>query len=166
MAQNAKSVSTWVAVPVVLVGVVGLLTVFVIEGRLSPQTFARIWLVVIALAFIVLTVLLKRSNRLTEVPDGATSSSPRNVSKKKAIQVALLLLWLVAAFWITRGGPWIPRLIGAAMLVLFFTATVLRKPSQAEIRPPIQLPNDPRERHRAVGLDRVRRICFIDSPIS
>ena len=54
------------------------------------------------------------------------------MSKKKGVQVALLLgaaFWLVAAFWMTRGGPWIPRLIGAAMFVLFITGTMLRKTS-------------------------------------
>jgi hypothetical protein len=83
-------------------------------------------MIVMAVAVIVWTVRLKQSNRSTEIPDVATSSSSRSVSKK-GVQVALLLLFLVAAFWITRGGPWIPRLIGAAMLVLFITATALRK---------------------------------------
>jgi hypothetical protein len=78
LAQNAKNLSTWVAVPVVLVGVMGLLTVFVIEDRLSPS----------------FTSPLVRSSLLDH-----------------------------------KRGPWIPRLIGAAMLVLFVTATVLRKTS-------------------------------------
>jgi hypothetical protein len=36
----------------------------------------------------------------------------------------------------------------------------------AEIRPLIQLANDPRERHRAIGLIGCGEVIFVDSPVS
>jgi cobalamin synthase len=123
MKRNLQNMFPWIGVPVVIVGVLGLLTALLIEGRLNQQTFAIACVIVMVLAVVTWTVLLKRSNQ----PAG--SSSPPNVSKKKGLQVALLLLFLALGFWLTRGGPWIPRLIGASMLVLFITGTVLRKAS-------------------------------------
>jgi hypothetical protein len=114
---------TWIGVPVVIFGALGLLTALLIEGRLNQQTFAIGCVIVMVLAVVIWTVLLKRSNQ----PAG--SSSPPNASKKKGLQVALLFLFLALGYWMTRGGPWIPRLIGASMLVLFITGTVLRKAS-------------------------------------
>lgn len=121
---------TWIGVPVVIVGALGLLTALLIEGRLNQQAFAIGCVIVMVLAVVIWTVLLKRSNQPAGSSNGADSSSPPNASKKKGLQVALLLLFLALVFWITRGGPWIPRLIGASMLVLFITGIVLRKPSQ------------------------------------
>jgi cobalamin synthase len=123
MKRNLRNMLTWIGGPVVIVGALGLLTAFLIEGRLNQQTFAIACVIVMVLAVVTWTVLLKRSNQ----PAG--SSSPPNVSKKKGLQVALLLLFLALVFWLTRGGPWIPRLIGASMLILFITGTVLRKAS-------------------------------------
>jgi drug/metabolite transporter (DMT)-like permease len=127
MAQNARNASTWIGVPVVIVGVLGLLVLLSVEGRLNPQTFAISCVIAMALAVVIWTVLLKRTNRPVQSPDEVASAGPRNVSKKKALQVAVLLLFLMAAFWMTRGGPWVPRLIGASVLVLLITGTVLRK---------------------------------------
>jgi hypothetical protein len=94
---------------------------------LNPQTFAISCLIVMALAVVIWTVLLKRANRMFKAPMKLPLVVLANVSKKKALQVALLLLFLMAAFWMTRGGPWVPRLIGASMLVLLITGTMLRK---------------------------------------
>jgi hypothetical protein len=127
MTKMQKTVGTWIVVPVVLVGALGLLTALFLEGRLNQQTFAISCVIVMVLAVIIWTVLLKRSNQPAESPEGAASSGPRNASKKKGLQVALLLLFLGVAFWMTRGGPWIPRLIGASMLLLFTTGVALRK---------------------------------------
>ena len=123
MKRNLRNMFTWIGVPVVIFGALGLLTALLIEGRLNQQTFAIGCVIVMVLAVVIWTVLLKRSNQ----PTG--SSSRPNASKKKGLQVALLFLFLALGYWMTRGGPWIPRLIGASMLVLFITGTVLRKAS-------------------------------------
>ena len=124
MKRNLRNMFTWIGVPVVIFGALGLLTALLIEGRLNQQTFAIGCVIVMVLAVVIWTVLLKRSNRSL-----LSSSSRPNASKKKGLQVALLFLFLALGYWMTRGGPWIPRLIGASMLVLFITGTVLRKAS-------------------------------------
>ena len=122
MKRNLRNMfTTWIGVPVVIFGALGLLTALLIEGRLNQQTFAIGCVIVMVLAVVISPLLLKRSNQ----PAG--SSSPPNASKKKGLQVALLLLFLALVIWMTRGGPWIPRLIGASMLVLFTTGVALRK---------------------------------------
>ena len=40
------------------------------------------------------------------------------------IRVAVILALLVLSAWATKGGPWLPRLIGASMLVLFLIGTL------------------------------------------
>lgn len=124
MSQGMGSMAKWFAVPVVLLGVIGLFTAFFLEGRVNQQVFAVSCVVAMALATVVWTAILKRSGRPSEVDAGT------QVGKKKAAQVVLLVLFLVVAFWMTRGGPWVPRLIGASMLVLFIVGTALHKPSQ------------------------------------
>lgn len=118
---------TWIGVPVVIVGALGLLTTLLIEGRLNQQTFAIGCVIVMVLAVVIWTVLLKRSSQPAGSSDGAGSSSFPNASKKKSLQVVLLLLFLALVFWMTRGGPWIPRLIGASVLLLFTAGITLRK---------------------------------------
>jgi len=116
-----------IGIPVIIVGALGVLTALLTEGRLSQQAFAMGCVVVMVLAVITWTILSKRSNRSTQSPDMAASPSSPNTGKKKGLQVALLLLFLVIVLWATRGGPWIPRLIGASMLLLFTAGIALRK---------------------------------------
>jgi len=118
---------TWIGVPIVIVGAVGLLTTLLIERRLNQQAFAIGCVIVMVLAVVIWTVLLKRPNRLAGSSEGAGSSSLPNASKKKALQIVSLLLFLALVFWVTRGGPWIPRLIGASMLLLVTAGIALRK---------------------------------------
>lgn len=127
MKPTLRNMRTWIAVPVALVGALGLLTALLIEERLNQQTFAIGCVIVMVLAVVIWTVLLKSSNQPAGSSDGAESASPPNASKKKGIQVALLLLFLALVFWMTRGGPWVPRLIGASMLLLFTTGVALHK---------------------------------------
>jgi cobalamin synthase len=129
MTRNLRNMRTWIGVSVIIVGALGLLTALLTGARLSQQTFAMGCVIVMVLAVITWTVLLKRSNGSPQSSDRATSSSSRNTGKKKGLQVGLLLIFLVIVFWVTRGGPWIPRLIGASVLILFTTGVALRKTS-------------------------------------
>jgi hypothetical protein len=129
MARNALNKSTWMTVPVVIVGALGLLVSLLIGGRLNTQTFATSCLIVMVVGAIIWGALLRRSGRPVGVSGAVSSVGPRNVSKKKALQVTFLLLFLIAVFWMTRGEPWIPRLIGASMLILIITGVALRKTS-------------------------------------
>ena len=126
MAQGVGSMSKWFVVPVVLLGAIALFTAFFLEGRMNQQVFAASCVAAMVLAAVVWTAILKSAGRPVEADDGT------QVRKKKATQIGLLVLFLVFAFWMTRGGPWVPRLIGAAMLVLFILGIALRKPSQGK----------------------------------
>ena len=80
MERNLRNMFTWIGVPVVIFGALGLLTALLIEGRLNQQTFAIACVIVMVLAVVIWTVLLKRSNQ------SAGSSSPPNASKKKGLR--------------------------------------------------------------------------------
>jgi hypothetical protein len=121
MSQGVGSMIKWFAVPVVLLGAIGLFTAFFLEGRVNQQVFAASCIVAMALAAVVWTAILKRAGRPAEADAGTQAG------KKKAVQIALLVLFLIVAFWMTRGGLWIPRLIGAFILLLFTIGIALRK---------------------------------------
>lgn len=97
MSQGVGSMAKWFAVPVVLLGVIGLFTALFLEGRINQQVLAVSCVVAMALATVVWTAILKRSGRPSEVDAGIQIG-------KKAAQVVLLVLFLVVAFWMTRGG--------------------------------------------------------------
>ena len=117
-----------IAIPVVTMIVLAVLVLFVLTGALAPRSFAIVCAVVMIISIFTWTLLLKRTSEDAEAlstTSGAILKS-RNISKR--VQVALLLLLLIVSFWLTRGGPWVPRLIGASMLVLFLIGTALRNP--------------------------------------
>ena len=122
-----RDLRAWIGVLIVIVGALGLLTTLLIEGHLNQQTFAIGCVIVMVLAAAIWTVLLKRANQPAGTYDGADSSSLPKASKKKALQIVSLLIFLALVFWVTRGGPWLPRLIGASMLLLFTAGIALRK---------------------------------------
>ena len=68
MKRNLRNVFTWIGVPVVIFGALGLLTALLIEGRLNQQTFAIGCVIVMVLAVMIWTVLLKRSNEPAVLP--------------------------------------------------------------------------------------------------
>ena len=116
------------AISVVTMIALAVLVLFVLTGALAPRSFAIACAVVMIISIFTWTLLLKRTSEDAEAlstTSGAILKS-RNISKR--VQVALLLLLLIVSFWLTRGGPWVPRLIGASMLVLFLIGTALRNP--------------------------------------
>jgi hypothetical protein len=117
-----------VAVPVVIVGTLTVLIFLLIEGILDPRRFAISCATTMVLAVIVWSVLLRRNNQLSGASAPSDRSSILNLGKKSSIQMILLVLLMATAFWVTRGGPWIPRLIGASMLIVFMVGIALRKP--------------------------------------
>ena len=113
--------------PIVIVSILGLLVCLLIEGRLNQQSLAMGCVIAMVLAAAMWSVLLWRTNRLSGTSIATPSIDRRDVSKKRTVQIVVLLLFLVAAFWMTKSRPWAPRLIGACMLVLFMVGIALRK---------------------------------------
>ena len=96
-------------------------------GTINPRNFAIGCIAVISISAIVWFLVLK--GRSSEDAQSATSSSRfvQNIGKRHLL-IAGVLVWLVVSFWITRGGPWVPRLVGASVLLLLLLALVVRKP--------------------------------------
>lgn len=96
-------------------------------GTLNTRSFAIGCLAVMAVSATVWFILLKRRNN--EDTDSATPSSRvHKRTGKRHLLVAGVLIWLVLSFWITRGGPWAPRLVGASVLLSVLLAIIARKP--------------------------------------
>ena len=117
-----------IGISVVTMVALAVLVLCVLTGALAPRSFAKVCAVVMIISTFTWTLLLKRTNGDAEAlsPTSGTILKTRNTNKR--VQVALLLLLLIVSSWLTRGGPWAPRLIGASMLVLFLIGTMLRNP--------------------------------------
>lgn len=63
--------------------------------------------------------------RPAETGEGLNESANRS-SEGLYIRVAVILGLLVFSAWETRGGPWLPRMIGASVLILYLLGTVVR----------------------------------------
>jgi hypothetical protein len=120
------------AVSAVIVVVVAALTLLVVTGFLTPQRFALAGLGVMVVGAIAWSILLKRSRGGSDEIDTNADGKVQGGERPKYILVTLLLLWLVATFWMTRGGPWGPRLVGAAVLVLVLVGVILRRTTQVK----------------------------------
>jgi len=76
---------------------------------------------------------------LKSFPRPVNANVTRNQSTKMTvkgvyIRVAVILALLVLSAWATKGGPWLPRLIGASMLVLFLIGTLRVVPHPSNLR--------------------------------
>jgi hypothetical protein len=104
------------------------LGLLVVAGALSPRSFAISCLAVMVASALAWFTLLKGKSNSEGLGGDASSPQTQNNLRSKHILAAGLLLWLVLGFWITRGGPWVPRLIGASVVLLVLLAIVLRRP--------------------------------------
>lgn len=126
MTRIVKNAET-VAVSVVTTLAVAVLVFLFVTGVLNPQSFAMGCLVVMGISSTIWYVLLKRGSKHADGFEITIEPRHQSSNKTKHVKVAVILLWLVASFWITRGGPWPPRLIGASVVVLFLIGTMLQK---------------------------------------
>jgi hypothetical protein len=127
MSNTIKQTGSF-AVFSVLAIVMAMLVFLVISGVLNPHNFALLCVGVMSVSAVVWFILLKRANVRNDKFDATNSSDAQGSGRSKYVRVALLLLLLVVSFWLTRGGPWAPRLVGASVLVLFLIGTMLKKP--------------------------------------
>ena len=104
-----------------------ILVILAITRTLNPQNFAIGCAIVMIVSIIVMALFLRRTKESAEASGTMTASNNQISYRSKHIRVVLILLWLVFALWFTRGGSWVPRLIGASVLVLFLIGTLLRK---------------------------------------
>jgi hypothetical protein len=112
-----------ICMAIVMVTLVFLLLARVVDW----QIFGIANLGVMIVTAIAWHLALKRESPHTDGFKPTTLTDSRNRDRAKYIRVVVASVWLVVSLWLTRGGPWFPRLAGASVLVLFLIATITRK---------------------------------------
>jgi hypothetical protein len=111
-------------IPIFIVGALVLLVFLEVTGCLNPRGFALGCLIVTVLAYVAWVKVLRRKNQLAEASTTAKIGLP---DRKKLLWIVPLYLFLAAALWMSRGGPWIPRFIGVSVAILVITSLALYK---------------------------------------
>ena len=96
------------------------------KGLLSPRGLAFVMIAYVGCVAVAVFVILRNararfqasSGGSTDVADDATRKRFRKQIWSLQLGVAFFALVLVYALWETRGEPWPPRLVGAAMNLL------------------------------------------------
>ena len=97
----------WVVLCYVLALVV--FTTLEVAGIVALQGLCDICLVVMIIAGVASYRVFKSASSLPSPTGGKT---PVESSSKRWYVLSAAFLWMVLAFWLTRGGPWLPRLVG------------------------------------------------------
>jgi hypothetical protein len=111
-----KNISLQLAV-LVTATVLGLLTALFIGGILTPHSFGIAGLAAMVICGSAWYCALKPFSP----SDAGIFQRQSTTSRGKGfyLRVAAILIVVAFAVWATRGGPGLPRLIGASMLLLF-----------------------------------------------
>ena len=117
-------------VPIVLA--VALFVFFFVKGTISPRAFAFGCAGVMVVGIITLSILLKHPLTLAEASAAIPQPRAQMSKRRKRVVVVLVLVWLGFALWLTRGGPWAPRLVGASVVLLYLIGTLAHKTKQPE----------------------------------
>jgi protein-S-isoprenylcysteine O-methyltransferase Ste14 len=113
---------------VVNVTILGLITDLFMEGALTPRGFGIAGLAAVAVCGAIWYFALKyfpRTVNANVTRNKDTKMSVKGFYVRVAVIVALLAFSILA----TKGGPWLPRLIGASVLVLFLIGILRRSPT-------------------------------------
>ena len=106
-------------------GVIAALVYFLLAGVVDSQSLGIAGLSVMTVATFAWHFVSRRENVGTDQPE--PKNHPSQSDKRQCVWAAVLLLWLLVALWATRGGPWLPRLVGAFFLILYFVVRMRRK---------------------------------------
>lgn len=114
-----------------LAGVTPLLYVYS-HGNLSPKQLATGFLILVGCVFGLVVYRLSSvptSQDQTSQVEGEQPNEAAKAIKKIRTAVVVLPLLLIAASWITRDQPLLPRLVGASMniLITFWLLSQLRR---------------------------------------
>ena len=121
------------------------------RGLLSPRGLAFVVIAYVGCVAVAVFVILRNararfqasSGGSTDVADDATRKRFRKQIRRLQLGVAFFALVLLCALWETRGEPWLPRLVGAAMnfLIQFVMIQSIWR-MQRKLK---QDPSDPRQ---------------------
>ena len=92
---------------------------------ITPRTFAWLCLFLITGSGVILYRLVRAALPMSSP---ANSNWILNLRKRWYI-LAAGLLWLIFALWMSRGGPWLPRLVGVSVFLLIITGITARRAS-------------------------------------
>ncbi len=126
--NRTKSVAVYACTSVAM----ATLVLLFLAGVMDSRSFAVDGLAVITLAAIIWFLLLRHERARTDGFGPTTVTDSQSRDKAKYVRVAIISLWLVVSLWVTRAGPWLPRLVGAFVLVLLLIAAVRRKSTNAK----------------------------------
>ena len=112
---------TWLVVCFVLV--LAALITLVLAGLLTGRVFALLCLAAMIGCAAICSQFLK-----TAFPTSDRSDRKAALNRRKRSYILVGgMLWLVVATWLTRGGPLVPRLVGAAVVLLLVVPMAVGK---------------------------------------
>jgi hypothetical protein len=113
----------WVVLCYVLALIV--FTTLEVAGIVAPRVFAILCLVATTIAGVALYRVFKSASSLPS----PTEERPQLNERNRWYVLSAAFLWVVVASWLLRGGPWLPRLVGAAVVIVFVAPLMLRRRS-------------------------------------
>lgn len=99
----------------------GLLTACLVGDILTPRGFGLASLAAMVLCTFMWYHTLKGSRRNIKDLERQNAKSDRG---SIYVRLTLFLFLMIYGAWATRGGPWLPRMIGATMLSLFYVGVI------------------------------------------
>jgi len=124
MLRIAKNIGL-ISVPLLIVVGLGFLIILEITGVLNARNFAIAALAILLTSVVAWTALASQANRSGSASSATAASVTTISARSQYLRVTLILLLLLVGFWMTRGAPWGPRLVGASVLLLFLSATLI-----------------------------------------
>jgi hypothetical protein len=112
------------------------LVVLVAAGVITPRAFGILCVVAIVSFGLVFYRLLRN----IVPPSTRTERTPAWSRRRRGYFVSAAFLWLVFALWLTRGGAWLPRLVGSTVVIVFVAAFVMARSKDRSVseRPAIR----------------------------
>ena len=92
-----------------------------------PRNFAIAVFVAMVATAIICSVVLKRGRKPRDSAAFEPESNGRTIDTKASLRLLFGLAFLVIAFWVTKGGPLLPRLIGAIVFILFLVGSLMSR---------------------------------------
>lgn len=96
------------------------------RGYLSPRQLGISFLLLVGLVFALVAFGLTRGQLAQSQPPLSNDKPPLTVTRLRTLNVAVVfsILVLFVAAWETRGGPLLPRIVGAVINILFASSLV------------------------------------------
>jgi hypothetical protein len=116
----------WI-VAAVFVSMLAALTVAVVFGRLSPQVFALLGVLLIAFPFLRYWSLFKAATKEQQYGTAKTTdvlNQARSTIRSAKMRIGVLITATCFALWETRRAPLVPCLISLGMLLLLLTGDI------------------------------------------